>query len=139
LNKFQLVVRYGLFAIIAILANLATQRAVLGGVSGQTGFVLALFAGTAVGLVLKYILDKKFIFFDNVHRVGVETRKFSLYTLTGLGTTLVFWGSETLFWLIWQTDLMRETGAVLGLTVGYVIKYNLDRRYVFGPVPDRRG
>ena len=35
------------------------------------------------------------------------------------------------FWLIWGTDLARESGAVLGLTVGYVVKYNLDRRFVF--------
>ena len=31
----------------------------------------------------------------------------------------------------WKTDLMREVGAVLGLAVGYVIKYTLDRRFVF--------
>ena len=37
--------------------------------------------------------------------------------------------------LIWGTDLMREMGAILGLAVGYVVKYNLDRRYVF---PDSR-
>ena len=30
-----------------------------------------------------------------------------------------------------QTQLMREIGAVLGLTVGYIIKYHLDYRYVF--------
>ena len=29
------------------------------------------------------------------------------------------------------TDFWRETGAVLGLTVGYVIKYQLDSRFVF--------
>jgi putative flippase GtrA len=46
-------------------------------------------------------------------------------------TTLIFWGTETLFWLTWGTDLMRETGAVIGLAVGYVIKYNLDKRFVF--------
>ena len=61
-----------------------------------------------------------------------ETRKFGLYTLTGVGTTAIFWGSETLFWLLGRTQGMRETGAVLGLTIGYVIKYNLDYRFVFG-------
>ncbi len=49
----------------------------------------------------------------------------------GLVTTAIFWGTETAFWLIWGTDLMREVGAVLGLSVGYVTKYLLDRRYVF--------
>lgn len=132
MNNIQLITRYALLAVVAMTANLATQRLFLAWVSGQAGFVLALIAGTGVGLVLKYVLDKKFIFLDATRSVGDETRKFSLYTLTGIGTTLIFWGSETLFWLVWQTDFMREIGAVLGLTVGYVIKYQLDRRYVFG-------
>ncbi|MDC1270063.1 GtrA family protein, partial [Amylibacter sp.] len=38
---------------------------------------------------------------------------------------------ETAFWLVWQTYAMRELGAVLGLSIGYVVKYNLDRRFVF--------
>ena len=49
----------------------------------------------------------------------------------GLITTAIFWGMETTFWLIWHTDMMRELGAILGLTIGYVVKYHLDRRYVF--------
>jgi hypothetical protein len=28
---------------------------------------------------------------------------------------------------------MRELGAVIGLTIGYVVKYELDRRFVFTP------
>jgi putative flippase GtrA len=39
---------------------------------------------------------------------------------------------ETAFWLTWRTDTMRELGAVIGLTIGYVVKYWLDRKYVFG-------
>jgi putative flippase GtrA len=53
----------------------------------------------------------------------------------GLVTTAIFWGTETAFWMIWHTGMMRELGAVLGLLVGYVVKYNLDRRFVF---TDRR-
>ena len=49
----------------------------------------------------------------------------------GLITTVIFWGAETAFWLIWRTDAMRELGAVIGLGIGYVVKYHLDRRYVF--------
>lgn len=125
----QLVIRYAAFAVFATFANLGVQRAVLAGTDGL--YVPALLAGTLVGLVLKYILDKRWIFFDD--RVGLrnETRTFSLYALTGVGTTALFWSSETLFWLIGQTQMMREFGAVLGLTAGYVIKYNLDYRFVF--------
>ena len=127
-----LVLRYATFAVIATMANLATQRLVLQGDASAERFAMAVAAGTAVGLVVKYVLDKRWIFHDAEAGFRAHGRKFTLYTLMGLVTTAIFWGSETLFWVIWRTDAMRELGAVLGLAVGYVVKYNLDRRFVFG-------
>lgn len=126
-----LVMRYALFAVVATIANLAMQRFVLQ--YGETGyhFAAAVGAGTIVGLVIKYVLDKRWIFHDLETGVKNHSRKFSRYTAMGLVTTSIFWGTETAFWLIWQTEMMRELGAILGLSVGYVIKYNLDRRFVF--------
>jgi len=126
-----LILRYAAFAVLATIANLATQRLVLQ--FGDTGgyFAAAVGAGTIVGLVIKYILDKRWIFYDLETGMKNHSRKFSLYTAMGLITTAIFWGTETTFWLIWQTDMMRELGAILGLSVGYVVKYNLDRRFVF--------
>ena len=126
-----LIFRYTVFAVIATLANLATQRVVLTGGETALWFMAAVAAGTLVGLVVKYVLDKRWIFADTSTGVKAHGRKFSLYTAMGLITTAIFWGAETAFWLIWQTDAMRELGAVLGLSVGYVVKYNLDRRFVF--------
>ena len=126
-----LVLRYAFFAVLATLANLATQRGLLWlGDSGAV-FGLAMAAGTIVGLVLKYILDKRWIFGDMSVGVKAHSKRFSLYTAMGLVTTAIFWGMETAFWLVWQTYAMRELGAVLGLSIGYVVKYNLDRRFVF--------
>ncbi|MFP4406407.1 GtrA family protein [Rhodosalinus sp.] len=124
-------IRYAAFAVAAMLANLGAQRAVLAIDEGPRGFAAAVFAGTLVGLVLKYLLDKRWIFEDRTSGVAAHGRKFTLYTTMGIATTAVFWATETAFWIIWGTDLARETGAVLGLTVGYVIKYRLDRRFVF--------
>ena len=126
-----LILRYAAFAVVATIANLATQRVVLQ--FGDTGghFAAAVAAGTIVGLVIKYLLDKHWIFYDVENGVKNHSRKFSFYTAMGLITTAIFWGTETAFWLIWQTDMMRELGAILGLLVGYVVKYNLDRRFVF--------
>jgi putative flippase GtrA len=135
----QLIVRYSAFAVLATLANLLMQRLVLGIVQGGQGFVLAVIAGTTAGLLLKYVLDKRWIFFDPSSGLAVHGRKFTLYTLMGIITTLIFWGTETVFWLTWRTDLMREVGAVIGLTIGYVIKYNLDRRFVFRFPGEARG
>ncbi len=134
----QLIWRYSAFAALATLANLATQRSVLALAEGTQGFALAVISGTAVGLLLKYTLDKRWIFFDTTSGIAVHGRKFTLYTVMGVFTTLIFWGSETAFWLAWKTDLMREVGAVLGLAVGYVIKYSLDRKFVF-PTPSAAG
>lgn len=127
-----MIARYACFAGLATLANLAAQRLVLG---LGLGLVLAILVGTAVGLALKYTLDKRWIFYDGSPDIAAQ---FSLYTVMGLVTTAVFWGFESSFWFIWQTDLAREIGAVIGLTIGYVVKYHLDCRFVFNratPVP----
>lgn len=126
-----LVLRYACFAAVATLANLAIQRIVLTLGEGGGVFAAAVAAGTLVGLVVKYLLDKRWIFFDTSTGVRAHGTRFALYTGMGLVTTALFWGTETAFWVIWQTDRMRELGAVLGLGVGYIIKYNLDRRFVF--------
>jgi putative flippase GtrA len=126
-----LVIRYAAFAVIATVANLATQRAVLQ--LGNTGayFAAAVGAGTIIGLVIKYLLDKRWIFHDIETGMRKHSQMFSLYTVMGTATTAIFWGTETAFWMIWHTDFMRELGAMIGLSIGYIIKYNLDRRFVF--------
>lgn len=130
-SGFGLALRYIAFAIVATVGNLASQRVVMDSAAGPFGYWLALLAGTLVGLVVKYVLDKRWIFADPAGGFSGHRRKFSLYALTGVVTTFIFWGTETLFWLTWQSQAARETGAVLGLAVGYFAKYHLDRRYVF--------
>ncbi len=51
----------------------------------------------------------------------------------GVVTTLIFWGFEMAFHLAFGTDGMRYLGGVIALLSGYVIKYRLDKRFVFGP------
>jgi putative flippase GtrA len=126
-----LVVRYSAFAALATGANLLTQRALLQ--AGHTAwiFLLAMGGGTLVGLALKFVLDKRWIFQDREGGLKANGRKFSLYTVAGGVTTLIFWGMETAFWMVGRTDVMRELGTVIGLALGYFVKYNLDKRYVF--------
>lgn len=126
-----LILRYGAFAVIATLANLGAQRAVLSVWPGTTGLIPAIAVGTGVGLVIKYILDKRWIFHDVSTGARAHGERFTRYTLTGVVTTAVFWGMESAAWFIWKTDLMREVGAVVGLAIGYVVKFQLDKRFVF--------
>ncbi len=126
-----LVFRYTVFAVLATIANLGMQRLVLSINSSTWGFASAVFCGTLVGLLIKYFLDKRWIFADTSRSIRAHSRKFTLYTTMGIVTTLIFWATETTFWVIWKSNLMREIGAIIGLTIGYVVKYHLDRRFVF--------
>ena len=56
--------RYAAFALVATMANLAMQRLVLSFGSGGRYFLAAMVMGTLVGLVIKYVLDKRWIFDD---------------------------------------------------------------------------
>jgi len=126
-----LIFRYICFAVLATIANLIAQRVVLGFDNTAQGFIFAIAFGTFIGLVTKYLLDKRWIFHDKSVGLRMHSHKFTLYTAMGIITTAIFWGMETVFWLVWKTDFMRELGAILGLSIGYIIKFNLDRKFVF--------
>lgn len=131
MTRSRLVLLYVGFAVLATLANLGAQRVVLLAGDGALVFGAAVVVGTGLGLVVKYLLDKRWIFADTATGLRAHGRRFSLYTAMGLVTTAIFWASETAFWLIWNTHTAREIGAILGLAVGYAVKYQLDRRFVF--------
>ena len=130
--NYSTAVLYIVFAAIAIIVNLAAQRVVLALLDGSYfSFSIALVVGTLLGLVVKYVLDKRWIFRDTRSGVAVQSKQFGLYSVMGIATTLLFWTFEYSFWVYWQTDFMREVGAVIGLAIGYGVKYCLDRRFVF--------
>ena len=126
-----LVLRYALFAPVATVVNLMLQRLVLAISPTTIGYVLGLIIGTVVGLGVKFILDKLYIFGDRASGFASNGRSFLKYASTGIATTLIFFTIETAFWLYWGTQTMREAGALLGLAIGYVAKYRLDRHFVF--------
>jgi putative flippase GtrA len=132
----MLVFRYTAFASLATAVNIGLQFACLA-LYGGTGRVLfAMFAGTAAGLMVKYVLDKQWIFQDREGSLLAHGRKFSLYAVTGLFTTGVFVGVEMTFALLFDTRIMILAGGVLGLALGYSAKYQLDRRFVFCQMED---
>lgn len=122
--------RYVLFAVVATLANLGAQEAVIR-LAPVAPLALSILVGTVVGFAVKYILDKKWVFYDAFTTHREEARKISLYGLFSVVTTLVFWGFEVAFWMIWRTDVAKYAGAVMGLAIGYTAKFALDQTYVF--------
>jgi len=131
MNKINKNFLYIIFAIISTISNLLTQRLILSIDESYLLFFIALFFGTLVGLVVKFFLDKRWIFNYKNKSLKLQTRKFFHYSLMGVFSTSVFWVTETLFWLVWKNDFMREIGALLGLSVGYYVKYKLDKYFVF--------
>ena len=122
---------YSIFAIIATFFNLYTQRLILSISKTNLFFMISISTGTLVGLLIKFVLDKKFIFLEKNIKYKNNGLIFSLYSFMGIISTSIFWGTETIFWLIWQNQPMREIGAILCLTLGYIVKYKLDKYYVF--------
>ncbi len=127
----RIAISYALFALFATAANIATQELSLLMYGGRYSLLAAVFAGTVVGLVLKYILDKKYIFAFRFENTAHDARVFVLYTVVSVITTAVFWGFEFSFDYFFQSKIMRYTGAVIGLGIGYYMKYQLDKKFVF--------
>jgi len=124
-------VKYIIFAVISTLFNLLFQYFSFGLYEGFASLYVAMFIGTLAGLIVKYVLDKKFIFYHEVKNKKDDAKKFALYSLMGVFTTIIFWGTEIAFDHLSQDPNAKYLGAVIGLSIGYVIKYILDKKFVF--------
>jgi putative flippase GtrA len=128
---FSLTIKYTLFAIISTIVNLGSQHLTLRLYGGAFDIYAAILMGTGTGLIAKYILDKKYIFNYKVKDKKDDFKKFVLYSLMGVITTIIFWGFEITFHKLFEFEMAKYVGALIGLSIGYVIKYNLDKKYVF--------
>ncbi len=127
----SIVIRYSLFAVLATMHTLAAQELVFRTYAGPFFLYIAMAVGTLAGLVCKYLLDKRFIFQFMAASHREDLGRFTLYGMTGIATTAIFWGFELGFDAFIGGKLARYLGAVIGLSIGYGVKYRLDKRYVF--------
>ena len=98
-------IKYILFAIIATAVNLLFQFISFKVYKGCFSLYIGMCSGTAAGWLVKYVLDKKYIF---------------------------FWAFEMVFYFSFKGYIFKYIGAIFGLIIGYAIKYFLDKRFVFG-------
>ncbi|MCJ8518804.1 putative flippase GtrA [Pseudorhizobium tarimense] len=129
-RRISVAVRYVGFAFIATAVNFLAQEMTIRVFPGYP-LMLSILVGTLAGFAVKYVLDKKWIFFDDYTSHSSEAKKIVLYGLFSVLTTAIFWGFEITFWALWGTNLAKYVGGALGLAIGYVSKYALDRRFVF--------
>jgi len=127
----KMTVIYVLLALIATVANIGSQDLVVRAYHGAYAIPLSVFAGTAVGLIVKYFLDKRYIFRFRTRDAVHGSQVFLMYALMGLATTVIFWGFEFGFDHLFESKSMRYVGGIIGLAIGYASKYYLDKRFVF--------
>ena len=127
----MIVIKYIIFAAISTLLNLLFQYVSFLLYSDFAALYIAMFFGTLAGLIVKYVLDKKFIFYYEVKGTKDDVKKFGFYSLVGIFTTIIFWGTEIAFDSLSQDPNAKYLGAFIGLSIGYVIKYFLDKKFVF--------
>ncbi len=126
-----MVIRYILFALISTVANLGFQFLSFQLYGGFMAIYVAMAVGTLAGLVVKYILDKRYIFYHETQSKKEDAQKFMLYSLMGVFTTFIFWGVEIGFDKVFGGATAKYVGGFIGLAIGYSIKYFLDKRFVF--------
>lgn len=131
MSATRLVIFYALFAGLSIVANIGSQKLSLITYSGAFSVPLSVVVGTAVGLIVKFALDKIWIFRYRHRDLSHGIRSFLLYTVMGLATTAIFWGFEFGANAIYHSEPARLTAGVIGLVIGYIVKYRLDRKFVF--------
>ena len=124
-------VLYTLFAVVSTAINIGSQMVSIWFYKGPFSVEISILVGTAMGLPLRYFLEKRYIFNFTSKSLVNDGKLFVLYSAMGVITTFIFWGTEYAFHLIYDTDLMRYFGGIIGLSIGFYVKYQLDKKYVF--------
>ena len=130
---------YAAIAALATAANIACQAMAMLAYRGPFAIQLSVLVGTAAGLPIQYVLEKRHIFGFRADSLRHDSRLFVVYTFFGIFTTAMFWGTEYAFHVAFGTEAMRYLGAAIGLGAGYVVRFHLDKRFVFIPAQGGRG
>ncbi|MDA9582700.1 GtrA family protein [Amylibacter sp.] len=127
----KIAVLYTLFAVLSTAINIGSQMLSIWIYKGPLSVEISILVGTAIGLPLRYFLEKRYIFNFTSKNLVHDGKLFVFYSAMGVITTLIFWGTEYAFHLIYDTDFMRYLGGIIGLSIGFYVKYQLDKKYVF--------
>lgn len=95
-------------------------------------FYIQLCIGTFLGFVTKFVLDKFIVFKEKHKNMGHTFKQFLLYAFNAVFTTMIFWGFEFSFKFAFTFEHSELIGGLIGLAIGYTVKFFLDRKFVFG-------
>ena len=97
MKHLSITVKYALFSGLAMGINIAVQRGVGQIVRGPLSLYIVILSGTTAGLIVKYLLDKRFIFYYRPPSRSDEAIKVLLYLVMSGFATAVFWAVELSF------------------------------------------
>jgi len=127
----KIAVLYTLFAVLSTAINIGSQMLSIWIYKGPFSVETSILVGTAMGLPLRYFLEKQYIFKFTSKNLVHDGKLFVFYSAMGVITTVIFWCTEYAFHFIYDTDFMRYLGGIIGLSIGFYVKYQLDKKYVF--------
>lgn len=127
----SIAILYTLFAIFSTAINIGAQMIFIWLYMGPYAVEVSILVGTASGLPIRYILEKRYIFVFKSNNIKHDGQLFVLYSFMGVFTTAIFWCVEYSFHLLFTTDTMRYVGGMIGLAIGFYVKYQLDKKFVF--------
>jgi putative flippase GtrA len=130
-TAISIAVLYSLFAAFSTAINIGAQMLSIWAYTGPYTVEVSILIGTAAGLPLRYLLEKRYIFAFTSNNIAHDGQLFVLYSFMGVFTTTIFWGVEYAFHLVFATDTMRYVGGMVGLAIGFYVKYQLDKKFVF--------
>lgn len=130
-HTVKIAVLYTLFAAFSTAINIGTQMLSMWIYAGVYAIQISILVGTAAGLPLRYLLEKRYIFAFQSDNIAHDGKLFVVYSFMGIFTTAIFWGVESAFQWQFGTDAMRYLGGVIGLAIGFYVKYQLDKKFVF--------
>lgn len=139
---------YMSFAAISIILNLASQYIVrillifflptfanTKFLSFEYWFLIALGFGTVIGFLFKFVVDKFVVFEEKLSanrkaEIQKTSKQISIYFSFAIFTTMIFWGFEFTFKILLSGNWYLF-GGLIGLIIGYTVKFLLDRKFVF--------
>lgn len=122
---------YSLFSALSILINLCCQMLSISLYKGAYSIEISIAAGIIFGFPVRYILEKHYIFKFQSKNIQHDGMLFLLYSILSIFTTTIFLTIEYGFHLIFSNDMLRYLGGAIGLVLGCIVKYHLDKKYVF--------
>lgn len=146
---------YMIFAAISIILNIGSQyilRVILQSLiprfanekllSFEYWFLISLGFGTVIGFLFKFVVDKFVVFEekltdDKMADLQRTTKQITLYFSFAIFTTMIFWGFEFSFKIAF-TGNWYLVGGLIGLIIGYTVKFLLDRRFVFNSISQKK-